>query len=480
MGAVLSEPIGLLLALILSGQNLGEDPDYPLGKLGVPPIIDPATPFRLVDLELSVSRERSTRTEFGASLKLGARAFFGVEAREERVGAFFDTQRLELGFTEDDGRLDIEGSLRAPLFLVRVDAKRREDFWAFESDGSIRLSPDWEVLLSYTNDANNTGGGPPSLEEFIDTGRLPPSEPPTRTLRSGSLGFLYQRANNFELEADARVSRVRTEAGFELTRQQFSSAAVMNRLPFELDGAIELAHTGRPPRTEGRAEIGAAVQVGAHLLATVRTIQEWQPDVERSVRDYRVGLTFFGRRYRFARANATAVRTLELARRVNELGYNERRVYDMDQLRAFRDRLTLSPARRELADAINELYLAQVRERNVPQLGVELTDTIRELEGSTTRGYRAFVGVPWPLRWPFVRDEALVEFVRIDVLVERERFPSVGWTRWAYEVSASFELNREHIAVFRWTDPGQTPEELALNIIRAHRFTIEYAYALGR
>ena len=252
---------------------------------------------------------------------------------DERVGAFFDTQRLELGFTsdEEDGRLDIEGSLRAPLFLVRVDAKRREDFWAFESEGSIRLSSDWEVLLSYANDTNNTGGGPPSLEEFIDTGRLPPSEPPTRTLRSGSLGFLYQRANNFELEADARVSRVRTEAGFELRRQQFSSNAVWNRLPFELDGAIELAHTGRPTRTEGRAEIGAAVQVGAHLLATARTIQQWQPDVERSVRDYRVGLTFFGRRYRFARAraNPTAVKTLELTRRVNELGYNERRVYDM-------------------------------------------------------------------------------------------------------------------------------------------------------
>ena len=386
--------------------------------------------MRLVDLDAGVSRERSTRTAFGARLKLGARTFFGGEVSDERVGAFFDTQRLELGFTsdEEDGRLDIEGSLRAPLFLVRVDAKRREDFWAFESEGSIRLSSDWEVLLSYANDTNNTGGGPPSLEEFIDTGRLPPSEPPTRTLRSGSLGFLYQRANNFELEADARVSRVRTEAGFELRRQQFSSNAVWNRLPFELDGAIELAHTGRPTRTEGRAEIGAAVQVGAHLLATARTIQQWQPDVERSVRDYRVGLTFFGRRYRFARAraNPTAVKTLELTRRVNELGYNERRVYDMDQLRAFRDRLAISPARRELADAINELYLAQVRERNVPQLGVELTHTTREIEGSTTRGYRAFVGFPWPLRWPFVRDEALVEFVRIDVLVEDERFPSVG------------------------------------------------------
>jgi len=478
--SVLSEPIGLLLALLLSGQNLGEEPDYPLGKLGLPPVTDPATPFRVVDLEAGVTKDRSTRTAFGARLKLGARAFFGVEGRGERVGAFFDTQRLELGFTEDEGRLDIVGSLRAPWFLVRVDATRGEDFWAFESDGSIRLSSDWEVLLSYADDTNETGGGPPSLEEFIDAGSLPPLEPPTRSIRSGSLGFLYQRANDFEFEADARVSRVRTEAGFEFTRQQFSSAAVWNRRRFEIDGVVELAHTGRPIRTEGRAEIGAAVQVGAHLLATARTIQEWQPDVERSVRDYRVGLTFFGRRYRFARANAAAVKTLELARRVNELGYNERRVYDRDQLRAFRDRLAISPAHRELADAINKLYLAQVQERNVPELGVELTHTTRELEGSTTRGYRAFVGVPWPLHWPFVRDEALVEFVRVDVLIEDERFPSVGWTRRAYEVRASVELNREHLVLFRWTDPGQTPEELALRIRRPRRFTIEYAYALGR
>ena len=57
--------------------------------------------------------------------------------------------------------------------------------------------------------------------------------------------------------------------------------------------------------------------------------------------------------------------------------------------------------------------------------------------------------------------------------------PSV-WTRQAYEVSASIELNREHLVLFRWTDPGQTPEQLALRIRRVHRFTIDYAYALGR
>ena len=47
-------------------------------------------------------------------------------------------------------------------------------------------------------------------------------------------------------------------------------------------------------------------------------------------------------------------------------------------------------------------------------------------------------------------------------------------------MSASIELNREHLVLFRWTDPGQTPEQLALRIRRVHRFTIDYAYALGR
>jgi hypothetical protein len=121
-----------------------------------------------------------------------------------------------------------------------------------------------------------------------------------------------------------------------------------------------------------------------------------------------------------------------------------------------------------------------VRERNVPELGVELTHTTRELVGSTSRGYRAFIGVPWPLGWPLARDEALVEFVRVDVFVEDERFPSVGRTRRAYEVSARVELDREHAVRVAWADPGQTPEELALRIERPHRFVVEYVYALGR
>lgn len=479
----MSEPIGLLLALVLSGQQtrtVSEDPNYPLGQLGVPPFAEAASPVRLVDVDAAFMEEGASTSAFEARLKLGGRAFVGGELRGDRLGAFFDTQRFEIGLTEEDGRIDVEGSLRAPWFLVRIDTARRESLWAFESEGSVRVSSDWELLFAYARDDNDTGGGPPSLEDFIETSRLPPSAAPTRPLRSSALGFLYQRENNLEIETGARVSRARTEAGFELDVQEFSSRAVWNHLPFELDGAVSLARTGRTRRTEGHAEVGVTLQLGAHWVVTGRTVQAWQPDVELSVRDYGAGLTLFGRRFRFDRANETAAEMLALQRRVNALGYNERRVYRIDELRALRDRLSISPAQRELAGALNALYLAQVRERNVPQLGIELTHTTREVEGSTSRGYRAFVGVPWPLRWPFTTGESVVEFVRVDFLLEEERFPSVGWTRRGYHVSASVELNRQHAVRFHWIDPGQTPEELSRRIDRPHQFTLEYAYALGR
>lgn len=478
--AALIEPIHLLLALALSGQSVGDDPDYPLGKLGVPPLAEPATPLRLVDLEAGVTRDESTTTTLEARMKLGARAFFGGELRGDRVGAFFDTHRIELGFTEDDGRFDVEGALRAPFFLLRVDASGEDDVWALESSASVRLSSDWEVLLSYASDSNDGGGGPPSLEEFIRTGNLPPPAPATRPVGSGALGFLYQKDNDFELETRARVARVRTESGFELTRNEISSEVVWNRLPFELDGAFSLARTGRVRRSEGFAEIGIGVRVGSYFLVTARTAQAWQPDVERSLRSYRAGVTFFGRRFRFARASDAAVEMMKLQRRVNALGYNERRVYELDELRAFRDRLSISRAHGDLAEAIEALYLAQVRERNVPQLGVEVSQVTEELRGSTTRRYRAFVGVPWPLGWPFSRGEARVELVRFDFVVENEEFESVGWTRRAYEAGVDFELDRQHIVSLGWMDPGQTPEELALRVDRSHRFTIDYVYALGR
>lgn len=459
-----------------------DDPDYPLGKIAVPPVTERAEPLRLFDLAVGLSRDGSTVSDFETRLKLGGHAFFGGEVRGERLGAFFDTQRLELGVSEEEGVLDLESSYRASFFLATVDArKRRDDTWNLVGTGSLRLSPDWELIFDYQHDTDDSRGGPPSLQEFIETSRLPPLGRPTRVVRSGSAGFLYQRRNHLELEGDLSVARVRTEAGFDQTRSRARGSAIWNVSNLELDGRLLFDRiTGRVARTEGLTEVNASFRFASYFVATAGTLQRWQPGVERFLRDYRAGVTFFGRRFRFARSSDFADDVLKLARRANELGYNERRVYDIESLRAFRERLSLSPARAELAEAIDALYLAQVRERNVPQLGFEWSLAIDEIVGSETDAYRVVVGIPWRLAWPFSRGEERVEFLRFEWRLRDERFESVGRTSRSHVLTATAELSRQHILRFRWESPGQTPEEVAFRIRRGRRWSADYIYALGR
>ncbi len=458
------------------------DPDYPLGQLGVPPVTTAADPLRLVDLRIGVSDDGLRTSSFETRLRLGATAFFGGEVRGQRLAVFFDTQRLELGVSEQDGELDLEGSYRASFFRARVAGeKRRDDTWNVALEGSIRLSPDFEILVDYEHDTDDVRGGPPSLNEFIETGRLEEPGRPTRVLRSSSVGFLYQRENHLELAADASVSRIRTEAGFDQTRKRARASALWNVAAFELDGRFGFDRfSGRLERTQGLAELGAAFRFAGYFVATARTLQIWQPAVERFTHDYRGAVTFFGPRFRFARSSDIGDEVLRLTRRANELGYNERRVYDLDGLRALRERLSLSAAREELAGRVDALYLAEVRERNVPQLGFELARSIDKIAGSVTDAYRVFFGVPWRVAWPFTRGEDRVEFLRIDWAFIDERFPSPGWKTHSHAITATAELNRQHLLRFRWESPGQTPEEFAFNIWRGRRWSAEYVYELGR
>lgn len=459
-----------------------DDLDYPLGKMRFPPVTSPAEPLRLVDLNFGFADGRSSEASVEARLKLGATAFLGAEARRDRLGAFFDTQRLELGVTEQDGTYDFEGAYRARLFRVALDAKKRDDdTWLVGADGSLRVSNDWEILLAYEHDTDESRGGPPSIEDFIDTGRLPSPDPPTRVVRSGSVGVLYQQENHLELAGDASVAEIRAEAGFDQTRQRAQGRGVWNYRDLEIDGSARVDRiTGRLARHEALAELGASLRIAGHFVASARTRQEWQPGVERNLRDYRARITFYGRRFRFARSSAIADEVLELTRRANALGYNERRVYDLAGLRALRERLSISPARAELAEAIDALYRAEVRERNVPQLGVELASTADEIAGSEATSYRVLVGIPWRLAWPFTRGEDRVELLRVEWTLTDTRFPSLGRKARSHALQVAAELNREHIIRFRWEDPGQSPQDLALRIRPERRIHFEYTYALGR
>jgi hypothetical protein len=121
-----------------------------------------------------------------------------------------------------------------------------------------------------------------------------------------------------------------------------------------------------------------------------------------------------------------------------------------------------------------------VRERNVPQLGLELENTLDEIAGSEVNSYRAFVGVPWRIAWPFTRGEERVEFVRVDYVLRKQGLSSLGKDGRSHELAVTVELNREHIVHFRWEDPGQTPEQLVFGTRPTRRIQFEYVYALGR
>jgi hypothetical protein len=439
-----------------------------------------AEPFRLIDLRYAFSDDGGTLSSFETRVRIGASAFLGGEVTGDRHGVFFDTQRLELGLTEENGRYEIESSYRAPWFLLDVRGAREEREWLIESTGSVRLSNDLELLISYAEDFDDSGVTPDSVEEFARSSAILEPALPARELLSKSAGVFYQRASVLELLGEARWSRRRTEASFDLDVERYRLELLVHRSPVELDGSIAIERiSDRLPRREGLANLGAEVQIGGYLLARAETFQRWEPGVLRFEERYGVGLTFFGRRHRFARSAEAAPRLLALQKKANALGYNERRRYDVGELRRFRERLGISGAHRELAKELEELYRAQVRDRNVPQLGFRFELAEDAVLGVETRSYSLLAGVPWTMRWPLSRSEASVEFLTAKLGVQEESY-SGGVRAISYEVSIAAFLNREMSLRFGWERPGRTPDEIARRTRRPARFTVSYEYALGR
>jgi hypothetical protein len=273
---------------------------------------------------------------------------------------------------------------------------------------------------------------------------------------------------------------VRTEAGFDLDVERYRASALWNPDRFQIDGGLSYqSRSGRLSAGDLTASLGIDAEVGSHVLARASTLQRWEPGVLRFEEEYRFGATFFGRRHRFARRSEASARVLELQRKANALGYNERRAHDLEGLRRFRERLGISRARHELKEALDELYRAQVRDRNVPQLGFEVEigeDSILTVE---RRGYRAFVGIPWPLRLPFLPNEAAVDFLQAELIVRHEDYAG-GVRAVSRELSVTAFLNRETSLFFRWLDPGIAVEAVILERSLPSRFTAGFEYAMGR
>ncbi len=467
-----------MLALLAGASN--EGPDYPLGHLRLPPIAEEATPFRIADLRYAFTDDGGTFSSFEARVRAGGSLFLGGEVSGDRRGLFLDTQRIGIGASEENGDYELEGSIRAPWFLLGTRASHEKGEWAFTTAGSVRFSNDLELLLTHSQDLDESVFTPTPVDEFAESGILPPPGPPGRELRGTSVGVLYQRENHLEALADARVSRVRTEAGFDLDVERYRFATIWNAGRFEIDSALSYESTsGRLSARNLSATLGFDVRVSSHLLAHASSLQRLEPGVLGFEEDYRFGATFFGRAHRFARRSEAASRIVELQRKANTLGYNERRVYDLEGLRSFRERLGLSSARLELKEALDELYRAQVRERNVPRLGFEVEIGENEIVTVERRGYRAFFGVPWPLGLPFLRNEDAVEFLLAEFVIRHDDYAG-GIRAVSKELSLRAFLNREVSLFFRWQDPGIGPEEVILERSLPSRFSLGFEYAMGR
>jgi hypothetical protein len=468
-------PFSLVLLLAYAGA---EDPEYPLGRLRLPPMSEEASPFRLVDLRYSFADEGSTVSSFESRVRVGASSFLGGEVTGSRRGLFFDTQRIELGVTEEAGRYQLESSIRAPRFFVAARADQGENAWKLTGDGQFRFSNDLELLVSYARDFDRSRFEPP-IATIPTTGESP-TPPPARELSAASAGLFYQRGNDLEVYADARTARVRTEASFDLDRTTYRLGSTWNLSPVELDSEVSYQRTsGIVSSEEASISLGSDVRLSPHFLARASTRQQWEPGILRFRDEYRLGLTFFGRRYRFARRTESASRLLELQKQANALGYNERRVYDVEGLRRFRERLGISSRRRELTEALDELYRAEVRDRNVPQLGFDFSFGGDAIAGVESRAYRAFFGVPWRMSLPFSRNEDAVEFLTAEIVLREDRYPA-GILAASKTVRVTVFLNREMDIRFLWERPGITPEDIARSSSEASRITVSYEYAFGR
>jgi hypothetical protein len=436
--------------------------DYPLGPMAIPDLAAPGEPFKLVDLRYDVSDTDRTTHAFAARLKVCDRGYLGASFDGERREIAWTSPRLELQATGEEGVYGLSGSYRAPRFIASAEARTggpaEGDGWLLSPALSVRLSPGLEVGAWAVGNTR---------------------EPDDRFLRATSLGFLWQRGLGFEAAGEVGRSYEAVEAGFENTRDRGALSLVGQVKGTELSADAWFEDVdGRFPRREGGGSARARVPLAARLLAEGGALLRFERGAGLRAHEYRGALTWFGRRVTLPRAGGSAERARDLAHRATRRGDNERIAFTEADRRAQRERLSLR-GREELREDVMALHRAQVEERNVPLLGLELVDAEDALPGLATRTAHAFVGVPWPPAWPWQANEAAVEFLRLDVSWQRQTsgvdFEAVTWAS-----SFSVALNREMDLVLRWSRSDPTALDVVRGVGRRRTIELAYVYAIGR
>jgi hypothetical protein len=125
------------------------------------------------------------------------------------------------------------------------------------------------------------------------------------------------------------------------------------------------------------------------------------------------------------------------------------------------------------------VYRAEVEERTVPLIGVEVRHRDDSLTGENALAARALVGVPWPPAWPWQGGEASVPFLQLDFEHERTT-TATSFRSTTDRASLTVSLSREIDLVARVARTEPTALDVVRGIGVVRTFAVACVYARGR
>lgn len=403
--------------------------------------------WQLVDVEL----QSGPSAAGGFRLRYGNTAIAGFTWAHDRRIASLDTARLTARVEErDDGSVDVGATVRGSRWRFLARAERASDvdggIWSVGAGASVQVSDEVEVEAGW--------------QQAVDDQQ--PAFRVERRQRLARLGMRWQHGARLELGAAVRSERVIDGLGEGADRWGIEATAEWLGAWLAMAGAVDYSDTGGR-FADQRLALGLQMdaRIAGYGLLQLAASESGSLGVAEAARSWGAGLSFFGRRYRFARGDRAAAAAIDLADAAIRAGYDEQPEFDADAQRAQRERLSLSGRRESLRGAIDALYEAQVADRNVEQMAVFFHES-RDLElGSRIRTLGGRVGIPWPLAWPWSRGEDRVEFIRLYGSYTVARFTEEAH-EFGRELGAIVWLNRETFARIAWESPYRTPLDLAL------------------
>jgi len=437
-----------------------EAPRYPLPQ--AEPGAPPPRGVSVADVAYAMSDQPRVVQHAATRIRLADRGFAGAFVRNQARGVTLQTHRLDADFSEELRQYEMGVAFRAPAF--RVGARL-----VHPPDGQ----PD-DLLLEA---GPRLGSGTELTAAYLEEGRSAPFPSPYREIAAQ---LDHQGDRGLELAVRATRQTVPSVAGFTFNRYRLAATGARAWRASEVEAEAGYERTlGRLSSHEVFSGATLRTPLWSRLLAEVGSRVRWEPGVSVFEREHSGALSLHARRIRLPRTGAAAARTIELMREANRRGSNLRAAYDDPGRRALRERASLSPKRDALSGWAAALHEAQVEERLVPLIGIEVAAATDHVRGSRSRVYSGFVAAPWPLALPWKHAEDAVPFLRLSYL-HRETLYDVAPRTVDQEASLEVELNREHRIVGTWSKPGRTPLDLARLTATARSWRIAYEYARGR